>query len=99
MQENEVIGIVEVFLFTFCLIALYHFIGAFGRHRKRSGAHIERVNQRDQDRRPTQNLNKPTGRHDASLLWSPELDARAGQSDIGYGLAEHREISNSPRRW
>lgn len=99
MHENDVIGIAGVFGLTFCLIALYHFMSKIGRHNKRHGAHRKQFNERDQDRRPTHNLNKPPGKDDAWLLWSPDLDARRGQSDIGYGLAEHRERSDYPRRW
>ena len=43
MQKNDVIGIAGVFLLTFCLIALYHFMSAFGRHHKRRNVHIERA--------------------------------------------------------
>ena len=57
MQENEVIGIAGVFLLTFCLIALYQLIGALGRHGKRYGAHSKQVNEHDQDRRQTHQMN------------------------------------------
>ena len=40
MRENELIGIVGVFVLTLCLIALYHLIGKLGRHDKRHGAQI-----------------------------------------------------------
>jgi hypothetical protein len=35
MLENQLIGIAGVFVLTFCLIALYHLIGAFGTAHKR----------------------------------------------------------------
>lgn len=96
MQKNELIGIAGVFVLTFCLIALYHLIGAFGRHSKRYGAHIKQVSERDQDRRPTHDLDKPSGKDDALLLWSPELNGRADSIDEGF--AAHRERSNPPGR-
>ena len=97
MQKNELIGIAGIFGLTFCLIALYHVMGKIGRHSKRYGAHVKQVSERDQDRRPTHDLNKPSGKDDARLLWSPELGAQAGH--IHEGFAGHRERSNSPRRW
>jgi hypothetical protein len=96
MQENEIIGIAGVFALTFCLIALYHLMSKFGRHSKRYRAHIKRVSERDQDRQPTRDVNKPSGKDDAWLLWSPELNGQA--DNIDEGSVAHRERSNPPGR-
>lgn len=82
MKENQIIGIVGVFVLTFCLIALYHLIGKFGRHSTRYGAQIERANNLEEDRRPEHDRQRSSGKDDAWLLWSPELDERVGQSKL-----------------
>ncbi|MFY9607312.1 MAG: hypothetical protein WAU45_01695 [Blastocatellia bacterium] len=92
MQKNELIGIVGVFVLTFCLIALYHLIGKLGRHRKRYGAQIKRAKQ-PEDRRPDHDPRRTFGKDDAWLLWSQELDERAGPSKPGF--PDHRETRGS----
>jgi len=52
MQEDQLIGICGVFVLTFCLIALYHLIGKFGRQDRRYGAGAKRAKKPEQDRRP-----------------------------------------------
>ena len=94
MHENEIIGITGVFALTFCLIALYHLMSKFGRHGKRYDARTKQINERDQDRRPTHDLNRP--KDDAWLLWSPGLDEPADPSKPGFG--EHREAKGSRLR-
>jgi hypothetical protein len=89
MQENQIIGIVGVFVLTFCLIALYHLIGRFGRHGKRYRAQIKRAKEPEQDRRPDHDPRRTSGKDDAWLLWSPELGERAGPSNPGF--PDHRE--------
>jgi hypothetical protein len=96
MQKNEMIGIAGVFLLTFCLIALYHFIGLFSRHRKRYDAQIKQAKEPNQDRGPDDPL-RSSGKDDAWLLWSPELGTQSG--DVRKGLAEHREKEISLRGW
>jgi hypothetical protein len=93
MQENELIGIAFVFVLTFCLIALYHLIGKIGRHSKRYGAQIKRAKEPEEHRRPDHDPRKTSGKDDASLLWSPELDERAGPSRPGF--LDHRETRGS----
>lgn len=93
MKENELIGIVLVFVLTFCLIALYHLIGKIGRHGKRHGAQIKRAKQPEQDGRPDHEPRRTPGKDDAWLFWSPELDERAGPSKPGF--FDHRETRGS----
>ena len=91
MQENQIVGVAGVFVLTFCLIALYHLIGALGRHSKRYSAQTKQVNGRDQDRRPN-DLKKSSGEDDAWLLWDPPPDGQADQSRRSrYGLGGERE--------
>lgn len=85
MQENQIIGIVGVFVLTLCLIALYHLMGKLGRHGKRYRAQIKRAKQPEQDRRPDRDPRRTSGKDDAWLSWSPELDERA----------DHRETRGS----
>ena len=84
-MSNELIGIVGVFVLTFCLIALYHLIGVFGRHRKTYHAQTKQITERDQDRRPDHDLRRVSGRDDSWLLWGSELDARAAPQRRGSG--------------
>jgi hypothetical protein len=86
MHENEIIGITGVFVLTFCLIALYHLMSNVRRHSKRYDARTKQINKRNQDWR-TDDLQKSSGQDDAWLLWSPELDERAGPSNPGLGAA------------
>ncbi|HWN98603.1 MAG TPA: hypothetical protein VNS63_04970 [Blastocatellia bacterium] len=95
MLENQVIGIAGVFVLTFCLIALYHLIGKIGPRGKRYNAPTKQVNRRPQDRRPD-HLPKSSGKDDAWLLWSPELDEPADPSKPGLG--EHRDTRGSRLR-
>jgi len=93
MEENELIGITFVFVLTFCLIALYHLIGKIGRPSKRYGARIKPAKEPEKDRRPDHDPRKTTGKDDAWLLWSPELDERAGPSKPGF--RDHRKTRGS----
>lgn len=77
-MKNQLIGIVGVFVLTFCLIALYHLIGRIGRHRKRHAAQIGRVRIPGPDRRPRHHAR--SGKDDAWLLRSPDTSERAGPS-------------------
>jgi hypothetical protein len=88
MASNELVGIAGVFVLTFCLIALYHFIGTFGRRIKRYAAQTERAKHPEQD-----DPRKSSGKDDAWLLWSPELDERAGPSNTGF--RDNREARGS----
>lgn len=92
MQENQIIGICGVFVLTFCLIVLYHLIGKIGRHSKRYGAQIKRAKQPEQDQRPEHDPRRTSGKDDAWLFWSPELDERAGPSRLRFpGHPETRD--------
>lgn len=93
MKENELIGIIGVFVLTFCLIALYHLIGKLGRHSKRYDAQTKRAKDPEQDWRPEHDPRRTSGKDDAWLLWSPELDERAGPLKLGY--PDHRETRGS----
>lgn len=84
MKEDELIGLMGVFVLTFCLIALYHMLGKIGRHRKRYGAQIKREKQPDEDQRPDHIPRTTSGKDDAWLLWSPGLDKRADPLKPGY---------------
>ena len=92
-MANEVIGITGVFVLTFCLIALYHFIGVFGRYRRTRGAHIKKIRKPDQDRRPDHDPRTVSVKDDSWLLWSPELDPRADPPKPGLG--DRRETKGS----
>jgi hypothetical protein len=96
MKENELIGIAGVFVLTFCLIALYHLMGKFGGHGKRYDAQTKRAKDPEQDRRPDHDPPRTSGKDDAWLLWSPELDERAGPSKPGF--SDHRETRRSRLR-
>ena len=79
MVSNELIGIAGVLAFTFCLIALYHFIGVLGPHRKTYGAYnanMKQIRESHQNRPLDHVLNKSLGKDNAWLLWSPDLDAK-----------------------
>ena len=89
MVSDELVGIAGVFGFTFCLIALYHFIGMFGRHRKTYGAQIRHIREPHQHRSP--DLNKSLARDDAWLLWSPDLSAPGGPPKPGFGAQRNKE--------
>jgi len=93
MTKNELIGMSGVFILTFCLIALYHLIGAFGRYRRTYGAHTKRIRKPAQDRSLDHEPRRVAGKDDSWLLWSPELDARAGPQRPGFG--DHRETKDS----
>jgi hypothetical protein len=92
MKENELIGIVLVFVLTFCLIALYHLLGKIG-HGNRYGAQIKRAKQPEQDRRPGHDSRGTSVKDDDWLLWSPELDERAGPSKADS--RDHHETRGS----
>ena len=85
MVSNELIGIAGVFVFTFCLITLYHFMSVFGRHKKTLGAHIEQIREPRQDRPADHDLNKSLGKDDAWLRWTPDLDVQGGPPNPGFG--------------
>ncbi|MEO8009459.1 MAG: hypothetical protein ABI728_13205 [Betaproteobacteria bacterium] len=89
MKENELIGIIGVFVLTFCLIALYHLIGEFGRHSKRFGAQTRRDTDPERDRQRNHDPHRASGKDDAWILWNPELDERAGP--LKPGFPGHRE--------
>ncbi len=93
MQKNEMIGIAGVFLLTFCLIALYHLMAVFGRHRKRYDAQTKRGNKPNQNHRPDQGSRRSSDRDDAWLLWSPEL-AQSGEVRKG-----RRQDSSQDQTW
>ena len=86
-MENELIGITGVFVLTFCFIALYHFIGLFGRKTYRS--HPKK--RKEPDRRPVPRRVSAT---DYSwLLWGQELDPRDGPPRRGF--YDQRETKGS----
>ena len=95
MLGNQIIGVTGVFVLTFCLIALYHLIGKIGAHGKRYNTPSKHFNKRPQDHRPD-DFKKSSGKDDAWLLWSPELEEPAGPSKPG--LSEHRETRGSGLR-
>ena len=95
MLWNQIIGISGVFVLTFCLIALYHVIGKIGAHGKRYNTPTKHFNKLPQDRWPDDSK-KSSGKDDASLLWSPELEEPAGPSKPG--LSDHRETRGSGLR-
>lgn len=87
MVSDELIGISGVFVFTFCLIALYHFIGVFGRHKKARGVSFRQIQIKEarQHRPLSHGLNRSLGKDDAWLMWNPELDAHNGPPNPGFG--------------
>ena len=93
MKENELIGIVGVFVLTFCFIALYHLMGKFGRHSTRYDAQTKRAKDPEQDRRLEHDPHGASGKDDAWLSWNPELDERAGPSKPGF--PGHRETGGT----
>lgn len=94
MLGNQIIGITGVFVLTFCLIALYHLIGKIGAHGKRYDTPIKHFNKRHQDRSPDDSK-KSSSKDDAWLLWSPDLEKRAGPSKPNFG--EHSETKGTLR--
>ena len=80
---NNLIGIAGVFVLTFFLIALYHLMSAFGRHRKRYDAQTKRPKDPEHDRQPDHNPRRTSGKNDDWLLWSPQLNEPAGPSKPG----------------
>lgn len=83
MLENQIIGIAAVFLLTFCLIALYHLIGKIGPRRKRYNLLKEKANEGVQNQ--PHDSKKSSGKDDAWLLWSPDLEERADAPKPGLG--------------
>ena len=96
MKENELIGIVGVFVLTLCLIALYHFIGKFGGHSKRYDAQTKRATHLERDRQRSHDPQRASGKDDAWLLWSPEDDEPAGPSKPGSRI-DHKTWSSGLR--
>jgi len=94
MLGNQIIGITGVFVVTFCLIALYHLIGKIGAHGKRYNTPTKHFNKRPQDRWPDDSK-KSSGKDDAWLLRSPDLEKRAGPSKSNFG--EHSETRGTLR--
>ena len=88
MASNELIGIAGVFVLTFCLIAVYHFIGTLGRHSKRYKTQTKRAKDTEQD-----DPRKTSAKDDDWLLWSPELYERAGPSKPDF--PDHSETRDS----
>ena len=84
MKGNELIGVVGVFILTFCLIALYHLMSKIGSHRRPHGAQIKRAPEQGLDRRLDHQPPGMSGKDDAWLLRSPEPDERADPSEPGF---------------
>ena len=82
MKDNELIGVLGVFVLTLCLIALYHLIGKIGRGRKRYGRRIRRSKESVPNGRPDHELR--SGKDDPWLQWSPEPAERAAPSKSGF---------------
>lgn len=82
-MKSEMIGIAGVFVLTFFLFALRHFILTIGR-----------ANNSGHDTRPAPSrnheLNKESGEDDAWLLWTPEPDQSDSSNRLNDELAERR---------
>jgi len=90
---NNLIGVAGVFVLTFSLIALYHFMGAFGRHSKRHGAQITPLENPNEQLR-TSHEQRRTPDKDDHWLRNGERETPSGQSDAGRS----EDIRRSPQR-
>ena len=88
MQKNEVIGITAVFLLTFCLIALYHFMSALGRLGKRRVVHTDRARNSRENRGSNPSPRLTAVRHDRWLSRAAETTSKSGEAR--KGSEEHR---------
>lgn len=91
---NNLLGIAGVFVLTLSLIALYHLIGAFGRHGKRRGTQNRPLENPDGHRRASHDERRTPDNDDSWLRWNGELETPSGQSDVGCG----EDIRRSPQR-
>jgi hypothetical protein len=91
---NNLIGIAGVFVLTFSLIALYHLLGAFGRHSTQHGAQNRPLKNRNQQHRATHEELRTPDRDDSWLRWNGEIETPSSSSDVGRG----EDIRRSPQR-
>ena len=88
-MNNQMIGIAGVFAVTLFLLVLRHCFLSLGRARR--SRHVNPTAPR-RDHEP----NLKSADDDAWLLWSPELDERAGPSKPGF--LDHHETGGSSLR-
>ena len=87
---NNLIGIAGVFILTFSMIGLYHFISVLGRHSKRPAAHIRPLKNPDEHRRASHDERRRPDSDDSWLLWNSKLKTDSGQSDLATTRRKRR---------